>query len=99
MALIAAPITIYAINYDPPGVVDPTNGIQNIMNGIISFLWQFFVGLAVIMFIIAGILFLTSNGAPDKITQARNAFIWGVVGVIVAIVAFSIVAIISGAVT
>lgn len=70
--------------------------VAAIMGKIITYVWQFFAGLAVIMFIVAGIMFITSSGDPSKITTARNAFIWGVVGVIVAIVAFSIVQIVSG---
>jgi hypothetical protein len=53
-----------------------------------------FGGVAVICFLIAGILFLTAGGEPEKIKQARAAFIWGVAGVIVGILAFSIIAIV-----
>jgi hypothetical protein len=69
--------------------------IATIMANIISPLWVFFAGLTVIMFIVAGILFVTANGEPGKITTARNAFIWGVVGIIVSVVAFSIVQVVS----
>ena len=54
-----------------------------------------FGAVAVISFIVAGVLFLTAQGEPDKITKARSAFIWGVAGVIVGIIAFSIIAIVS----
>ena len=53
--------------------------------------WQLFAGLAVIMFVVAGILFITSNGEPGKITAAKNAVIWAIVGIAVASVAFIIV--------
>ena len=52
-----------------------------------------FAAIAVIMFIWAGVTFLTANGAPEKIQQARTAAMWGVVGVIVMILAYSIFAI------
>lgn len=58
-----------------------------------------FGGVAVISFVIAGILFLTSNGEPEKIKQARAAVVWGVAGVIVGILAFSIIAIVVGILT
>jgi uncharacterized membrane protein YjfL (UPF0719 family) len=54
-----------------------------------------FGGVAVICFIIAGVLFLTANGEPEKIKQARSALYWGVAGVVVGILAFSIIAIVS----
>lgn len=58
-------------------------------------LWTVFGGLAVVMFVIAGILFLTAQGDPEKVKNARNAFIWGVVGIVVGIMAYSIIAIVS----
>lgn len=56
--------------------------------------WIVFTIIAVIMFIVAGILFLTSQGDPDKITKARSAFIWGVAGIVVGIIAFTIITIV-----
>lgn len=92
-----AVFSLTAAVWTPPPSPDGTGvDMGKIMGGIINFVWQFFAGLAVIMFIVAGIQFLSSNGDPAKITAARNAFIWGVVGIVVAIVAFSIVTIISG---
>lgn len=98
IALLLPAAVFAAVDYSEPGTVSGTDALKTIMNGIITFVWQFFVGLSVIMFIVAGIQFLSSNGDPAKITSARNAFIWGVVGIIVAIVAFSIVTIIRGVV-
>lgn len=60
-------------------------------------LWAIFGFIALICFIIAGILFLTSAGDAEKIKNARTAFLWGIVGVVVGIIAFSIVSIIETA--
>ncbi len=56
--------------------------------------WTVFGIIALICFIIAGILFLTAAGNPEKIQMARNAFLWGVAGVVVGILAYSIISII-----
>lgn len=53
-----------------------------------------FGAVAVICFLVAGVLFLTAAGDPGKLTIARAAFIWGIVGVVVGILAFSIIEII-----
>jgi len=53
-----------------------------------------FGGVAVIMFVVAGVLFLSAQGEPEKLKQARAAVIWGVAGVIVGILAFSIIAVV-----
>jgi hypothetical protein len=81
-------------------VPEPGQGfsITILMSGIVTIVWVFFTGLAVIMFIFAGMMFLTSGGDPGKIKSARDAFLWGVVGIIVAILAFSITTIIKSAI-
>ena len=53
-----------------------------------------FGGIAVIAFIVAGILFLTAGGNAEKVQAARSAFIWGIAGVVVGILAFSIIAVV-----
>lgn len=70
--------------------------LGEIVTKIESMIWIVFGLLAVIMFVVAGILFLTAGGAPEKVQTARAAFIWGIVGVAVGIVAYSIVAVVSG---
>ena len=57
-------------------------------------LWVFFGLLAVIAFVMSGIMFLFAGGQPEKVVAARSTAIWGVVGIVVGIVAYSIVRII-----
>ena len=73
-----------------PTPISGTNSFWPLIEKILNFIWPIFIGVAVIMFIVAGFLFLTSNGEPGKLTNAKNAVIWGVIGVIVGILAFSI---------
>lgn len=88
IAFLVLPVAAFAVNYE--------TWVSDIMKKIITPVWQFFFGISVIMFIFAGILFVTSNGEPGKITTARNAVIWGIVGIIVATIAFVIVNAVSG---
>jgi hypothetical protein len=60
-------------------------------------MWIIFGGIAVIAFVVSGILFLTAGGAPEKVATARNAAIWGIAGVVVGILAYSILAIVGTA--
>jgi len=69
--------------------------IQQLISSIESLMWIVFGGIAVVAFVIAGILFLVSGGQAEKIQTARSAFLWGVAGVVVGIMAYSIIAIIS----
>lgn len=67
-------------------------------NKIASTMWIVFTILAVIMFVVAGIQFLTAQGDPEKVQAARGSLIWGVVGVVVAILAFTIITIVKSAI-
>jgi len=70
--------------------------LQSIVTGVENAAGLIFGAFAVVCFVVAGILFLTSQGAPEKIKTAKAAFIWGVAGVVVGIIAFSIIALIAG---
>jgi prolipoprotein diacylglyceryltransferase len=89
--VLALPVLVFAQPSKTYSSIDPI--IQRVQ----TLAWQIFGLIAVIAFIIAGILFLTSGGDPEKVQTARHAFMWGVAGVIVGILAFSIMAIIQTA--
>ena len=57
-------------------------------------LWILFTAIAVIFFVVAGILFLTAQGNPEQLSKAKAAFFWGIVGVVVGIIAYSIITIV-----
>ena len=73
------------------------NSLEALITAIKRPIWIVFGLIALIAFIVAGVLFLTSGGDPEKVKLARTAFLWGIVGVIVGIIAFSIVRIIETA--
>ncbi|MCX6718726.1 MAG: hypothetical protein NTY81_03990 [Candidatus Staskawiczbacteria bacterium] len=83
------PITAHAL----------VNSIQTLSVAVANVVWVVFTGIAVICFIIAGIMFLTAGGAPEKLGTARASLIWGIAGIIVAILAFSIINIVTTALT
>ena len=56
--------------------------------------WSIFVFAAIVMFLYAGILFLTSAGDPEKMSKAKKAVFYGVIGLVVAVLAYSAVTII-----
>lgn len=84
--LLALPTIIFALTAP---VANPL-AIENFLFAILNLLWLVFATLAIIAFIIAGITFLSANGDPGKVRQGRDAVIWGVVGVGVALLSVSI---------
>ncbi len=59
----------------------------NITNALI-----FIIGaVSVIMIIVGGLRYVTSNGDPKQAESARNTIMYSVIGIIIAIASFSIV--------
>ncbi len=48
--------------------------------------------VAVLIIVIAGLKFVTSNGNPESISKARNTMIYAVIGLVIALSAEAIVA-------
>ena len=94
LGVLALPLMTLAV-YNPLG--NPTGSnfgdLTSVINNILGKLWVVFAAIAVVCFLVAGILFLTAGGQPEKVQAARSAFIWGVAGVVVGIIAYSIIAI------
>jgi hypothetical protein len=87
--LLALPVAALAFSAGPtPNSV--VLSVPQIIDLVLNFIWPIFGGFAVIMFLLAGFLFLTSQGDAAKVAQARQAVLWGVVGVVVGLIAFSI---------
>ncbi len=86
------PIVVLGLNF--PDLINGQPGqawvVPNVIDNIFGFIWMFFVAFAILMFLVAGFLFLSANGDPAKIKSARNAVLWGSVGMIVGILSFSV---------
>ncbi len=65
-----------------------------IINAIFNFIWPVVAAVVVIYFIIIAFMFFTAQGKPDDIATARKALIWGIAGVAIILMAFSMIAIV-----
>ncbi len=74
----------YAGQINDNNLMGTVNTIINVIIGMVGF-------IAVVMMIIGGISFITSQGDTNKVTKARNTILYGVVGLVVALLAFAIV--------
>jgi len=94
--LSLAVLPVLALAYTDPE--EPTGGFTSfagVFSKIFSLIWPIVGGIAVIMIIVAGILFMTAGGDPEKIATARTSIIWAIIGIVVAILAYSVPAIIT----
>ena len=66
-------------------------GENGIFSSVLSVVFGVAGGVALIIIIVAGIKFMTSQGEPQAIAKARNTIIYALIGLVICIAAFSIV--------
>ncbi len=67
------------------------HGLMKTMQVIIDVVLGLIGLLAVIVIIIGGVTFVTSQGDAAKVTKGKNTILYGVIGLVVALLAFAIV--------
>jgi hypothetical protein len=73
---------------------NPLQGVNNftdLFGKIISTVGILIAGLGTIMLIVAGILYVTSAGSPEKVGTAKKALIYAVAGIVIGLAASGIV--------
>ncbi len=70
------------------------NSIPELITRIIRILLLLIAMVAVVMIIVGGFRMVASSGNPAALTKAKQTIIWAVIGLVVALLSFSIVAII-----
>ena len=82
--------------FTPPALGGFGGSLTSLVLLVLDIVWIAFVAVAIIFFVIAGISFLTAQGDPGKVATARNAVIFGAIGIVVGVIAFSVVTILRG---
>lgn len=96
VALLALPTLILAFGHPATPSVGGAVDLDALIGNILDIVWMVASAFFIIMFVIAGFKFATAGGNPEGVAEARSAAIYGAVGVAVAIIAFSIVTLVSG---
>ncbi len=71
-------------------------GVKGVITEISDMLLMIVGALAVLFIIIGGVQYITSAGNPDNIGKAKNTILYGVIGLIVAILAYAVVKFVIG---
>jgi len=93
VGLLLTPALVMGQTWEEPSV---DIELQGLMEGLMNALWTIFAGVAVMAFVYAGILFLTASGDPEKLGQAKQAAVFGIAGIVVAIMGYSITSLVLG---
>ncbi len=86
LLLLFFPLFVFAI--------ESGDDVIEILEKIIEWLWKVFAVATVIAFLIAGFFYITAAGNPEKITRANKMVLYGIIGVVVALLSMSVVVVI-----
>lgn len=88
---LLAPLFVYAYAFDPGSVPATVNfSIVSLIGIVFDILWPVAIAFFIIMFIVASFKYVTAQGDPGKVAEANKFVIWGMAGVAVALLAWSI---------
>ena len=71
--------------------------VQDLVDGAVQTMLYIASGVVVILWLVTGLLFLTAQGAPEKLKSARTALFAAVAGTIIVIVASSAITFVKSA--
>lgn len=57
--------------------------LMNLLNSILDFVINIGAVVVILMMVYVGFLFVTARGEPGKISEAKSAFLWTVIGALV----------------
>lgn len=89
--VLAAPADKIQEGVDASGGADNGGGLGDQVKTIVNVLLYILGAIAVVMIVIGGIRYTTSNGDSSNIKSAKDTILYSVVGLIVAILAYSII--------
>jgi hypothetical protein len=91
-------VSIIPIIVSAEEIINPiaANSFQEIIDGIINFI--FYIGLIVtpLMVVIAGLLILTAGGDPKKVEQGRHIIVYALIGLFIILFAKGIISMLNG---
>jgi len=72
-----------------PIITSPTQ-ISDLVQRILNWVGGIIMVIALIMLLYAAILYLTAGGSTERVDKAKNYLIYAIVGIVVALLAFSV---------
>ena len=76
-------------------IISSLDDFDNLVNKIVNWFSGFIIVIAVLFILVAAWTFLTAGGDPEKVTKARQMLIYSLVGIAVAVLAWSMVPLIT----
>jgi len=80
-----------------PGINLTIQDVLGIITGLACWISRVALAFIVIAIVFYGVKFMMAKGDPTKLTEARKSFLWGLVGVIVILGTYTIIATVANA--
>ena len=87
---LSMPALIMAFNPGDLPNAAPGLEINTTIDMIFAILWPISVAFFIVMFIFASFKFALAQGNPEQLAIARNFLTWGIVGVVIAVLSWSV---------
>lgn len=72
------------------GITNPVTNADTAVTGILNTVYAWAGILCVIIIVVAGFFYTTSNATPQRIGRAKDAIVYALVGLVVILMAFTI---------
>lgn len=76
---------------DQPGTLFGSGADDGLFKKVVNIMLFIVGAVAVIMLILGGVKYVTSGGAQDKVTSAKNTIMYAIIGIVVAVLAYAVV--------
>lgn len=91
LGLAFLPLVALAQTGVPGPIVTSPVQIAALLQKVLYFVGAIVMTIALIMLLWSAILYLTAGGSEDRVGRAKNYLIYAIVGIVVAVLAFSVI--------
>lgn len=88
---------LYSVAAGQPGIDLTIQDVAEIITGLACWITRVALVFIVVAIIYFGVKFMMAQGDPTKLTEARKSFLWGLVGVLVILGTYTIIATVANA--
>ena len=83
-------IALAQIGQVPGPIITSPTDIANLVQRILNWFAGIVMTFSLVILLYAAVLYLTAGAAPSQLDKAKNALTYAIIGIVVAIIAFSI---------
>lgn len=96
MPAALAQVTYYPNTQTPAPVnINGYSGVTGLLNTLLGYAYSLFFIIAIFFFLWAAVVYLMAAGNEEKVKEAKNRLMYGVIAIIIAVLAYSIPSLVS----